>query len=146
MIDIDIRGDKEIKGFLKELGSRGMKTLNDELYRIALSVRNDILKSMHTSPGGGRVYSRGGVLHIASLPYFPPRIDTGNLANRIFVDKGIDYSKVYTENVDYAEYLEKGTSKMKPRPFFEPAIKRAQWQRRIKNRILAERFAGRTLQ
>jgi hypothetical protein len=115
------------------------------LHKIAVDVRNDILKSMRNSPGGGRVYKSKGKVHTASLPGFPPKVDTGNLWNRINVEKGYDYGEVYTNNVKYATWLEKGTKKMEERPFFEPAIERSKWKRRIINRITAERFAGRRL-
>lgn len=144
-IDIDVRNEEEILKFMKAFGSEGRKAIVNELHKIAVDVRNDILKSMRSSPGGGRIYKRKSKVHIASLPGFPPKIDTGNLWNRIYVDKGYDYSEVYTNNVKYAKWLEKGTKKMEERPFFEPAIERSKWKRRILNRITAERFAGRRL-
>ncbi len=145
MIDIDVRGSEQIQQFLKAFGEKGMQIVEDELHKIAVNVRNDILKSMRSSPGGGKWYKRGKILHQASIPGFPPRVDTGNLWNRIFIEKGYDFSKVYTENVEYATYLEEGTGKMKPRPFFKPAVKRSDWEKHIINRIIAERFAGRSI-
>jgi hypothetical protein len=150
-IDIDVRNEEEILKFIKAFGSEGRKAIVNELHKIAVDVKNDILKSMRSSPGGGRVYKSKGKVHAASLPGFPPKVDTGNLWNRIYVDKGYDYSEVYTNNVKYAKWLEKGTKKkdgtkkMEERPFFGPAIERSKWKRRIINRITAERFAGRRL-
>ncbi len=146
MIDIDVRGSEQIQQFLFSLGQKGMEIIESELHKIAVNVRNDILKSMRSSPGGGKIYRRGKIFHQASLPGNPPRVDTGNLWNRIFAEKGFDYSKVFTDNVKYAIYLEEGTVKMEARPFFEPAVERSDWQNKIRNRIIAERFAGRKLE
>lgn len=153
MIDIDIRGVKEIQSFLKEFGEKGRQIIDDELRIIAINLRTDMIKSMRESPAGksfvhGRIYrsSVSRAKHIASMPGYPPRIDSGNLINRLFVDSGDGFSRLYTENVEYVKYLEEGTSKMKPRPFIAPAIERSNWQQHIVNRIIAERFAGRRLE
>ena len=145
-IDIDVRESKELLDFVNAFRRDGMKTINNELHRIAVDVRNDILKSMRSSPAGGKTYKRGGIAHVASLPGYPPRVDRGDLWSRIFVEKGYDFSRVYTENVIYAHWLEEGTKFMQERPFFGPAVDRSRWQERIRNRIIAERFAGRRIE
>ena len=148
MIHIDVRGANEIKMFLKSLGNTGMKVVSQELNKIAVDYRNNILKAMRSSPGGGKVYKKkGGVIHIASLPGFPPRVDTGNYWRTILVEKGLGYSRVYItqKNPPYPIYLEEGTSKMKARPVWKPTLERLNWQKRVVNRIIAERFAGRSI-
>lgn len=134
--DVDIREVKEILDFMNAFRKTASKIITSELHRIAIDVRNDMLKSMRNTVKSGGV----------SVPGYPPAIQSGNLINRIFVDKGFDYSKVYTDNIKYAKWLEEGTTKMEERPFFEPAIERSHWKERIINRIIAERFAGRRLE
>ena len=148
MIDIDVRGIKEVKAFISALGSQGKKVITQELHKLAIDTRNDMIKSMRgTVKDGSKAYRMaGGKMHYASAEGYPPAIRSGNLINRIFIERGYNFSRVYTGNVEYAEYLEKGTSKMEARPFFKPAVDRSNWQKRIKNRIIAERFAGRRLE
>jgi HK97 gp10 family phage protein len=161
MIDIDVRGREEIKQFMDAFGTDAIKVIDDELRIVANNLRNDIIKSMRSSPANGRHYGsyqvynkkagsnirrKRTVPHIASSPGNPPRIMSGNLINRIFVDHGEGYSRLYTENILYAKFLEYGTKKMEPRPFLGPAIDRSKWEDRIIHRIIAERFAGRRLE
>lgn len=148
LFDIDIRGSEETQAFIKAFGSKGMQIVSDELHKITIRLRKDILQSMrntHRSPG--RYYKVGkGIFHKPSAAGFPPAINTGNLANRMYIDYADGYSRLYIDNVIYAKFLEEGTKKMKARPFFGPAIERSNWEKSVKNRIIAERFAGRRLE
>ena len=47
-------------------------------------------------------------------------VDTGNLRNSITHTNDEKYAYIGT-NVEYAPYVELGTSKMKPRPYLKPA-------------------------
>ena len=99
---------------------------------------------MRGSPSGGKWYKRKGIFHQASLPGFPPRIDRGGLVGRMITEKGYGYAELI-ENTLYAKYLEFGTKKMEARPHLEPAIERSNWQGQLVNRLIAERFAGRSV-
>lgn len=147
MIDIDVRGLEEFKAFIKAFGNTGKKIIDDELYIIAKDVRNDIIKSMRESPGGGRWYKRKGVMHQASIPGFPPKIDSGNYIKSFIIERYVGFTKLTTmqKNPPYPSWLEEGTKKMLARPSWKPAVERSDWQKRIKNRIIAERFAGRRI-
>lgn len=62
-----------------------------------------------------------------SKPGEPPRVQTGTLKRSIttdFSDLGRFIGRVGT-NVEYAPYLEFGTSRMAARPFLRPAVHRA---------------------
>ena len=64
--------------------------------------------------------------HRASAPGEAPAIDTGNLVNSINTtldnsDKKKVFAIVYT-GVEYAPWLEFGTGRISPRPFFRPAV------------------------
>ena len=51
------------------------------------------------------------------------RVDTGNLRNSITHTVSEEERKVYTgTNVEYAAYVEKGTSRSRAYPYLEPAM------------------------
>ena len=88
----------------------------------ALKVERDIKASM--TPNG------------PSAPGEAPAVDTGRLrasiAHRVEMESGEAVAFVGT-NVEYAPYLEFGTTRMQPRPFMVPAIERnREW---IKNKL-----------
>jgi HK97 gp10 family phage protein len=110
-------------------------------------MESEIKNSMKT---GGRLSSkgaRGGKQRIHSQPNQPPFVQTGNLRasigyllskegkNNLFLDIGaIRKAKI---EVTYAKALELGTSKMAPRPYLMPVIKRHidKWEKEIGIRI-----------
>jgi HK97 gp10 family phage protein len=80
--------------------------------------------SMSASSHTGRVYTRGGRKHQASAPGETPAVDYGILVNSIATElasssKADAWAQVGT-GVEYAEFLEFGTSKMAARPFMRP--------------------------
>lgn len=80
----------------------------------------DLILTTHKS---GRIYRRRGVLHQASAPGEPPASDTGHLVN----DRRIDLipervAARLTFSALYAIFLERGTSKMEPRPWANRAL------------------------
>ena len=82
-------------------------------------VRNTAVKSIQSSSGGGRTYGN----HTASAEGQPPNTDTGFLASNIFAIYDADKLGCDVESrADYSEYLEFGTSKMRARPFMQPAL------------------------
>jgi len=143
-LDIDVRGVPEIVNFMKELGSKGVDIINDEQYKLVVYLRKYIVQSMRSTPRGS-VNSKG-VLRKFGYPSkygFPPAIQSGNLMNRIIPEKGYGFSRLFTDNVKYAEILE--DPQRLNRPFWAPAVANLDWEQRIKNRILAERFANRSI-
>jgi HK97 gp10 family phage protein len=91
-------------------------------------------------PGVGRRRTKDGKIHLASRPGQPPAIDTGVLRASIMSDVqvrgmnvigkvGPDVEKIAAKadvgtDVEYGLYLELGTSKMAPRPFLRPSLRR----------------------
>jgi HK97 gp10 family phage protein len=78
-----------------------------------------------TGPRTGETYKVPGTQkeYTASAPGEPPARRTGALANSIkYRLINNDTSGIVGTNNDYAMPLEKGTSKMKPRPYFQPAV------------------------
>ena len=82
-------------------------------------VRNTAVKSIQSSSSGGRTYGN----HTSSAEGQPPNTDTGFLASNIFAIYDTDKLGCDVESrADYSEYLEFGTSKMRARPFMQPAL------------------------
>ncbi len=76
-------------------------------------------------PGTGAYYSRGRKLHRASVPGRPPAVDIGllraSITHEVTREAGEIIGRVGT-HVEYAPYLEFGTSRMAARPFLRPAL------------------------
>ena len=124
-ITFDITGLPE----LKMASVRVRKQVERNLRMAILSAANDIKKTMTDSilSGNktGKTYRRGGVTHVASAAGEPPASDTGRLVSSIGVfpdlsGLSIDIG-VKRPMVNYALFLEFGTSKMDARPFIAPA-------------------------
>lgn len=49
-------------------------------------------------------------------------VDTGRLRNSIHLDKVNDYKYILADGVEYGILQEFGTIKMRPQPFFRPAL------------------------
>ncbi len=107
------------------------KSLKQYLRAALVSIGNDVksvmVRSITSQPKSGKVYKRRSVSHRASAAGEAPANDTGRLAGSIGVFP--DLEKLETEigikrpMVEYAAYLEFGTSRMDERPFVAPAGK-----------------------
>lgn len=82
------------------------------------------LKSSMAESKSGKAYKRGKEdVHIASAPGESPAVDSGNLTNSIamIMENSLE-AKIGTP-VEYALYLEEGTSRMEQRPLWEKTAK-----------------------
>jgi hypothetical protein len=84
-------------------------------------------KRLLSSHGRGRVYrlSNPKRTHQASAPGESPATDLGRLRASINYAIAVDSIGLYSwvgTNVSYAGYLERGTSRMAPRPYLRPAL------------------------
>lgn len=80
------------------------------------------IKAILTGLRHGRTYKRGRRVHVASAPGEPPATDTGLLRNSVQAGRRMRRTAraVIGEvgiGAEYALFLEKGTRRMKPRPF-----------------------------
>ncbi len=80
-----------------------------------------------TAPKSGREYRRpGGGTYRASAPGEPPAIRTGQLRASVsdpqVMKVGSTLVGKITISAPYAEFLERGTSRVAPRPFIQPAV------------------------
>jgi len=92
------------------------------------------------TPGASRKKTKSGKRHYAAAPGKPPAIDMGILRSSIMHEVeqhgmsidgrvGPDVEHIAAKapvgtDVNYGLYLELGTSKMEPRPFLRPALRR----------------------
>jgi len=85
--------------------------------RMALAIETDI-KDRMSEPGRGIEYGT----HTASAPGDPPAVDTGALRASI-LSREINDGATVSSHMEYAVYLELGTSKMAPRPVWIPVAR-----------------------
>ena len=80
-------------------------------------------------------------MHTASLPNYPPNMDTGELRKAIKIRGSLkgDNLEIVAELpkkfADYAFYLEAGTEKIKPRPYFYQTI-----EKRLETQVFRRRM------
>jgi HK97 gp10 family phage protein len=127
-------------GVFKWFGEKARKAAEDG-ERIALEEIGFhmvlYIKAHFTNPGSYRKWTSkrpGGGIHWSAHPGMFPAIDTGTLRDSIEyeVTRSFETSKLTvrpTSDVEYAEYLEFGTSKAAPRPFLRPTL--AQFEPKI---------------
>lgn len=98
----------------------------------ALNIHGDYVceklkEKIMTGERHGRVYTYKGKKYTASAPGEPPANRSGKLAHRFWhnqTDKQLTiYSSAFSdEGAPYPFFLERGTSKMEPRPYFVSTI------------------------
>jgi len=99
----------------------------DALFKIfvagANALRNRSIKSMQSTNRASWFYKRGGKAHYPSAPGNPPAIDTGDLIKSLIVDVRKDAVEFgATDAAPHGALLEKGTKRMKARPWLQPAV------------------------
>ena len=125
---IVVTGVKELKQKLKSLGSSMEEAVFGGVILTANEIRTDAAKSIQKqSPGSQVKRSRQGggtYTHTAAAKGGAPNTDTGKLVASIAVEpnRGGVFALVGS-NLDYAGFLEFGTSKMDARPWLEPALR-----------------------
>lgn len=136
----------EIKGMdkLEKNFARLSKKYGEEVAKATVTgaqlVRSSAVKSIQATSSGAPVtrYRNGGgsYSHTASKPGDAPNTDTGALVKSVQVD--VRREGVYVgSSLKYAPMLEFGTSKMRERPWLNPALEgnRRQIQSLIKNAV-----------
>lgn len=131
MAGVDLETQAKNEAALKRSTSALSKVLDaigvggkDGLADVGVEAVNRVRVALST-PGKGRVYRRGKVLHRASAPGQPPAVDTGQLRASYTHRLGEDAEGPYVEigtNLKTAPWLEFGTRRMQPRPHLRPAV------------------------
>jgi HK97 gp10 family phage protein len=119
-----LEGDRELQWALKRLRGEVREAASKAVKGTALELRGDIVKRIVRGPASGVVYEKTDPerTHQASASGEAPMSDTGRLANSIEFDALDDLTATVGSMVAYAAWLEYGTSRMEPRPYFTPAV------------------------
>lgn len=126
--------DDEIRRLRIEVDAT-MRSVNTEALSRAVrglnAMRNAELDVLGQN-GHGRRYTRSNVTHTASAPGEPPAPNSGNLRQRWRrqvigqpLDGGMKITMRMKSEMPYSEHLERGTSKIAPRPYKERIIDQA---------------------
>ena len=100
-------------------------------------LRNKIIESMQNTTRADYFYTSGknkNIKHYPSAPGSPPAVNTGELIAHIIYDVANWELKVgIAGGARYGLYLEKGSSRMKARPWLHPAANGPEFQNLIKS-------------
>jgi HK97 gp10 family phage protein len=137
MIELQIEGLDRVKAEIKRIGKEAEQGVANAVKATALEVISDVKKRIQRGPKSGRTYTRGNVSHTASAPGQAPATDTGTLASSTYFTQSGKLSAVVGSRLAYASYLEFGTTRIKPRPSWTPAVEAAapKLQKRIETAI-----------
>lgn len=126
-MSVSVSGDKELNRKLNKLGFKMMAAIDAGVFITAQDIRTDAIKSIQNQSTGRSVQrSRQGggtYTHMASNTGQAPNTDTGKLVASIAVEKEKEANYLVGSNLEYAAFLEFGTSKMGARPWLEPAMR-----------------------
>lgn len=117
-LDIKAEGVDELIAELREYEDEVGDALAVTINKYATDMERHI-RTLISKPGSGRVYGK----HRASAPGEPPATDTGDLISSIRSSIQPTEATIVADE-KYAIWLEAGTSKMKPRPFFDPTVEK----------------------
>ena len=125
-MSVSVTGSEELKKKMLMLGNGMKQATHDGVFITAQDVRTTTIKSIQEqSPGAVVMRSRqgGGVYpHVAASEGQAPNTDTGRLVASIAAEKTGETEYEIGTNLDYGEFLEMGTVKMRPRPWLVPAL------------------------
>jgi len=128
----------KVKSYFKDFESKFSKWEKGVVTRATIHVENELKKKVSDS-GSGRTYRQGefiarsggvGIVrelptHTASKPGQPPALDTGTLRRSITRDIRSErggYAGYTGTPLKYGLWLERGTSRMQPRPWLKPTF------------------------
>jgi len=116
----------EVVAVQKMLKRTSPEILQEACNNAALLTKSEAVKLIQRGPKTGKTYQRRTVKHQASAPGEAPASDTGMLASSIKADTQPPAATRHPRalagsTIEYADHLEFGTSKIKPRPFMFPA-------------------------
>lgn len=125
-VTIRLEGSEQLQRELRRLSGDLRREVGQVVLGAAVEMRADIVASIQRGPASGITYKKSNPTrtHTASKPDQPPMSDTGRLANSITFDRVGDLTATVGSALNYAPWLEYGTSRMEARPFFRPAVER----------------------
>lgn len=137
MIGVTISGTDAVQKYLQKSLKGSQDGIDKAVKATALEVITDVKKRIQRGPKTGRTYTRGNITHTASAPGQAPATDTGVLASSVYFTQSAKYEATIGSRLAYAAYLEFGTTRIKPRPSWTPAVEAAtpKLQKRIEDAI-----------
>jgi HK97 gp10 family phage protein len=125
-VTIRLEGSDQLQRQLRRLSDDLREEAGNVVKAVGIEMRADIVTSIQRGPASGITYKKSNPTrtHTASAPGQPPMSDTGRLANSITFDRVGDLTATVGSALNYAPWLEYGTSRMAARPFFRPAVER----------------------
>lgn len=126
----------QLKNIKKNLNQK----VNKALAKGAVDMANYAKEKIQSQSTRGRTYSRGARTHTASVAGAFPNSDTGILVSSIFFDMNVRSQVArfgVNDRLNYARFLEFGTSKMEARPFLRPSYnaKKGEYIQAIENAV-----------
>jgi HK97 gp10 family phage protein len=122
MMRIRLDGSRELQVALREAGDDVRAEAGRVVQEAAAELEGAVKLKIQQGQKTGRIYTRGKVRHRASAPGQSPASDTGTLLGSIHHERITPMSAMVGSRLAYAAYLEYGTSRMAPRPYFRPAV------------------------
>lgn len=123
-IRIDLKGEDALIKALSNMSDDIRSAVSMAVQETAAGMEADVKLKIAQGPATGRVYTRRSVSHQASSPGEAPASDTGVLLGSIYHEKDTDLTYSIGSRVDYAAFLEYGTTRMLPRPVWVPTAER----------------------
>jgi len=106
-MEIKVLNQKEVEKFLENLKKAKLEKSKKALFNAGFFIQNEVKAS------------------IAGQRSEPTSVDTGRFLNSVDVKQGkTDDEVIVFTNIEYAKYLEYGTSKIQPRAHFGNTAKR----------------------
>jgi len=123
---VTIHGLEEVEALLARYDMRTEVGVKRIVRHTAESIKNDAVRSINRGPKTGKQYKRGrNRVHTASKGGEAPATDYGFLANSIkaaILNQGMA-AEVGT-HIEYGRHLEEGTTRIRPRPWLNPALQK----------------------
>jgi HK97 gp10 family phage protein len=125
-VSVKVTGMKDFKRAMSKLGDGFDDAVDQGVFITAEEVRSFAIKSIQEQSSGQQVkrsrQGGGSYTHTAAAIGQAPNTDTGKLVASIASEKVGDSTYHVGSNLDYAEFLEFGTTKMGARPWLHPAM------------------------
>ena len=111
-----VKYTKEIETY--DLLNKHKKHIRNCFAEYGKEIKDELFKVITTGNRTGRVYKYKGISYTASAPGEPPANRSGRLADSFrYTARQIEL--VVFSELDYSLFLEEGTVRMQPRPFFK---------------------------
>ena len=122
MTTITLEGGKELAAALRNASKDMQAAVEVAVVKTANEFRTDIQNRIRRGPNTGKIYKRGRNTHRASDENEAPMNDSGDLLTSVYFEQESRFTSVVGSLLVYSAYLEYGTTRMRPRPMWRPAV------------------------